>query len=324
MEIAIVNDETLYLKNILQLQNKNINCGITTCIYTVNPSYGSGIITSYYFDGLLITIINARFKHDFLFTSNHNLSSLELSVLIEGEKIIRSLDSKNDLILEKNESCLLYSNNEENKAFFYRDKPINEIKISMYDSFIQKHQMQDLLSNNKAFGLKKTENFTQQLTSNMEKVVTEILLNSQKGLLKRLFLESKTLELLHLQLAVRTEKASSSNENILKKIYKVEAILQTNLHEQISIQQLARKVLLNQNVLKNEFKKLFDETIFNYSKKLRMEKAKSLLTHTQKPIYEVADMVGYKNPTHFTAAFKKFEKVTPKEFRKNYSSLLKN
>ncbi|WP_440120493.1 helix-turn-helix domain-containing protein [Tenacibaculum sp. Ill] len=319
MEIAITNDETLQLKKILQLQNKSINCGITTCIYTVNSNYGCGIITSYYFDGLLITIISAKFKKDFLFTSNHNLSSLELSVLIEGEKIIRFSNFKNDFILEKNESCLLYNNNEDNKAFFYRDKPINEIKISMYDSFIQKHQMQALLSNDKALGLKKTENFTQQLTSNMEKIVNEVLLNSQKGLLKRLFLESKTLELLHLQLDVRSKKASNSNENILKKIYKVEAILQTNLHEQISIQQLARKVLLNQNVLKNEFKKLFDETIFNYAKKLRMEKAKNLLTHTQRPIYEVADMVGYKNPTHFTAAFKKFEKVTPKEFRKNYS-----
>lgn len=319
MEIAIANDDTLQLKKILQLQNKSINCGITTYTYTVNAAYGNGIITSYYFDGLLITIINAKFKKDFLFTSDHNLSSLELSVLIEGEKIIRFSDFKNDLILEKNESCLLYNNNEDSKAFFYRDKPINEIKISMYDSFIQKHQMQALLSNDKALGLKKTETFTQQLTSNMEKIVTEILLNSQKGLLKRLFLESKTLELLHLQLAIRTKKASNSNENILKKIYKVEAILQTNLHEQISIQQLARKVLLNQNVLKNEFKKLFDETIFNYAKKLRMEKAKNLLTHTQRPIYEVADIVGYKNPTHFTAAFKKFEKVTPKEFRKNYS-----
>lgn len=322
MEIATTNSETPQLKKILQLQTESLDCGIKTSIFTINPAYGRGFVTSYYFDGLLINVINARFKEDFLFISNDNLSILELSVLIEGEKIIRASNFKNDLILEKNESCLLYNSNIDNKTFFYRDKPINEIKIRMYDYFIQKHQMQALLSNDKALGLKKKENFTQQLTSNMEKIVTEILLNSQKGLLKRLFLESKTLELLHLQLAVCTEKTSSSNENILKKIYKVEAILQTNLHEQISIQQLARKVLLNQNVLKNEFKKLFDETIFNYAKKLRMEKAKNLLIHTQKPIYEVADMVGYKNPTHFTAAFKKFEKVTPKEFRKSYSHKL--
>ena len=318
MEIVIANNKTSQFKKILQLQTKSIDCGIKTTVYTIDPVYGKGVITSYYFDGLLINIINAKFKEDFLFTSKQNLNALELSILIEGEKIIRASNFKNDLVLEKNESYLLYDNSESMKIIFYKDKPLKEIKIRMYDHFIQKHQMQTLLSNDKTFSLKKiNKNFTQQLTSKMEDIVTEVLSNSQKGLLKRIFLESKTLELLHLQLNFQAKKVNNS-DNILKKIYKVEAILQTNLHEQISIQQLARKVLLNQNILKNEFKKLFGETIFNYTKKLRMDNAKNLLIHTQKPIYEIADMVGYKNPTHFTAAFKKIEKTTPKEFRKNY------
>ncbi|MGG6229835.1 helix-turn-helix domain-containing protein [Tenacibaculum sp. SDUM215027] len=292
-----------------------MDCGIKTSVYTINSLYGKGVITSYYFDGLLINLINAKFKEGFLFISSNNFNALELSVLIGGEKIIRFSSLKNDLIIEKNESYLLHDNGDDDKVVFYRNKHINEVKIKMHDSFIEKHQMQTLFSSDEALDL----NATQQLTSNMEKIVNEILTNSQKGLLKRLFLESKALELLHLKLNIHSKKGNNSNENILKKVYKVEAILQTNIHEQISIQQLARKVLLNQNVLKNEFKKLFGETIFNYTKQLRMNKAKSLLTHTQKPIYEIADIVGYKNPTHFTAAFKKFEKTTPKEFRKNYS-----
>ena len=318
MEIVIANNKTSQLKKILRLQTKSIDCGIKTTVYTIDPTYGQGFVTSYYFEGLLINIINAKFKEDFLFTSKQNLNALELSVLIEGEKIIRVSNFKSDLVLEKNESYLLYDNSESKKIIFYKDKPLKEVKIRMYDDFIQKHKMQPLLSNDKVLSLKKiNKNFTQQLTSKMEEVVTEILINSQKGLLKRIFLESKTLELLHLQLSFRTKKMYNS-DNILKKIYKVETILQTNLHEQIPIQQLARRVLLNQNILKNEFKKLFGETIFNYTKNLRMGKAKNLLIHTQKPIYEIADMVGYKNPTHFTAAFKKNEKKTPKEFRKNY------
>ena len=318
MEILIANNQTSQLKKILQLQSKSIDCGIKTSVYTINPVYGEGFIISYFFDGLLINIISAKFKEDFLFISKHNLSALELSVLMEGEKIIRSSNFKSDLILEKNESYLLYDDCESKKIIFYKDKPLKEVKIRMYDDFIKKHQMQVLLSNDKTLSLKKSNrNFAHQLTSKMEEVVSEILSNSQKGLLKRIFLESKTLELLHLQLNFQAKKTYNS-DNILKKIYRVETILQTNLHKQISIEQLARMVLLNQNVLKNEFKKLFDETIFNYTKKLRMSKAKNFLIHTQKPIYEIADMVGYKNPTHFTAAFKKFEKITPKQFRKNY------
>lgn len=318
MEIVIANNKTSQLKKILQLQTKSVDCGIKTSVYTFNPLYGQGFIISYFFDGLLINIINAKFKEDFLFISKHNLNALELSILTEGEKIIRASNFKSDLVLEKNESYLLYDDSEHKKIIFYKDRPLKEVKIRMYDDFIQKHQMQPLLSNDKTLSFKKTnKNFTQQLTSKMEAVVTEIFINSQKGLLKRIFLESKTLELLHLQLSFQSKKVYNS-DNILKKIYRVETILQTNLHKQISIEQLARMVLLNQNVLKNEFKKLFGETIFNYTKNLRMNKAKNLLIHTQKTIYEIADMVGYKNPTHFTAAFKKFEKTTPKEYRKNY------
>lgn len=313
MEIVTANNKKSQAKKILCLKTKSMDCGIKTSVYTINSLYGKGVITSYYFDGLLINLINAKFKEDFLFISNNNCNALELSVVIDGEKIIRFSSLKNDLIIEKDESYLLHDNGDD-KVIFYRNKHINEVKIKMHDSFIEKHQMQTLFSSDETLGL----NATQQLTVNMEKAVNDILTNSQKGLLKRLFLESKTLELLHLQLNVTSKRGNSSNENILKKIYKVETILQANIHEQISIQQLARKVLLNQNVLKNEFKNLFGETIFNYTKNLRMNKAKNLLTHTQKPIYEIADMVGYKNPTHFTAAFKKFEKTTPKEFRKNY------
>ncbi|WP_417799239.1 helix-turn-helix transcriptional regulator [Tenacibaculum sp.] len=313
MEIVIVNNKTPQFRQILQLQTEILDCGIKTSTYTINPTYGRGLVTSYYFDGLFINIINATFKEDFLFITNDSLSILESSVLIKGEKIIKASNFKKDFILERNECCLLCNSNIENKTFFYRDKPILEIKIKLYDFFIQKHQMQPLFSNNKSLELC----FTQQLNSSMEKIIIDVLSNSQKGFLKRIFLESKVLELLHLQLNTFSEKRYTPNENILKKVHKAEAILQSNINKQIPIQQLARKVLLNQNILKSEFKKMFGTTIFNYTKQVRMNKAKSLLIHTQKPIYEVADMVGYKNPTHFTAAFKKYEKTTPKEFRKN-------
>ncbi|WBX77066.1 helix-turn-helix domain-containing protein [Tenacibaculum ovolyticum] len=316
MEIVIVNNKKTPLQKILQLQNKSIDCGIKTSVYTINSSHGKGSITSYYFDGLLININNGRFKEDMTFTSKQNLNALELSILIEGEKIIRVSSFKSDLVLEKNESYFIYDDNQTKQIIFHKEKPIKEVKIRMYDDFIKKHKMQTLLSKDKILCLEKTnKNFTRQLTTKMEEIVTEILINSQKGLLKRIFLEAKTLELLHLELDFQTKKKYNS-DNILKKAYKVENIIQTNLHEQISIEQLARRVLLNQNILKNEFKKLFGDTIFNYTKKLRMNKAKKLLTHTQKPIYEIADMVGYKNPTHFTAAFKKTEKKTPKKYRK--------
>ncbi|WP_299106288.1 AraC family transcriptional regulator [uncultured Tenacibaculum sp.] len=316
MEIAIANNEAEQFKKILTLQSKRNDCGLKTSIYSINSSYGKGNVVSYYFDGLLINIINAQFKEDILFTGKHNFNTLELSILTQGQKIIRVSELKNDIVLEQNESYLVYANDVQGKLIFYKDNPVKEIKIRMYDEFINKHQLQPILFKEEIAGLKKlNKSFSMQLTSKMEEIATEVLGNTQQGLLKRLFLESKTLELLNQQLNFKHKES----DNLLKKVYKVEAIIQSNIHQQITVQQLSRRVLLNENVLKAEFKKIFGSSIFNYSLALRIKKAKLLLANTCKPIYEIADIVGYKNPTHFTAAFKKAEKMTPKAYRKTFN-----
>jgi AraC-like DNA-binding protein len=46
-----------------------------------------------------------------------------------------------------------------------------------------------------------------------------------------------------------------------------------------------------------------------------MELARQLLTRTDQLIYEVSEAVGYKNATHFSAAFKRHSGKTPKQFR---------
>ena len=104
--------------------------------------------------------------------------------------------------------------------------------------------------------------------------------------------------------------------NLVKKVYQVQAIIGADLTVQYSIHQLARQVGMNDFILKKEFKRVFGKTIFEYTIHERMKKAKKLLIHTKKPIYEISELVGYKNSTHFTAAFKKMNKLTPKKFRK--------
>ena len=83
----------------------------------------------------------------------------------------------------------------------------------------------------------------------------------------------------------------------------------------MSIKELSKKIGVNEFVLKKEFKRVFDKTIFEYATEIRMNKAKELLTQSKKPIYEISEIIGYKNPTHFTAAFKKIEGTTPKKYR---------
>ena len=56
-------------------------------------------------------------------------------------------------------------------------------------------------------------------------------------------------------------------------------------------------------------------TAFQYLLEQRMQKAKQLLLESNYNIAEISDIVGYKNPTHFTFAFKKFYNRLPSDFK---------
>ena len=53
----------------------------------------------------------------------------------------------------------------------------------------------------------------------------------------------------------------------------------------------------------------------DYLNKVRIEKAKEFLKRVDYKIYDIAEEVGYKNSKYFTRAFKKYEKMTPNEYK---------
>ncbi|MGH4119594.1 helix-turn-helix domain-containing protein [Clostridium sp.] len=68
------------------------------------------------------------------------------------------------------------------------------------------------------------------------------------------------------------------------------------------------------------FKTYTGETFVNYLKKLRVEKAiELLLDNPNHKIYEVANMVGYKDAKQFTKTFRKITGISPIEYKNKYS-----
>lgn len=51
--------------------------------------------------------------------------------------------------------------------------------------------------------------------------------------------------------------------------------------------------------------------------KLRMQYARSLLLHTDEPLYLIAEKTGYSTPFAFSKAFKRYSGKSPREFRKS-------
>ena len=92
------------------------------------------------------------------------------------------------------------------------------------------------------------------------------------------------------------------------------AYLEENLATDHSIAALSRRARLNEFKLKRGFRERFSTTVFGYLKQKRMERARELFTRNHKTVLEVANAVGYSNPSHFARAFREAHGVNPKEF----------
>lgn len=138
------------------------------------------------------------------------------------------------------------------------------------------------------------------------------------GMLKKFYLESKTMELFLLQFSYlensRKEVAVKLQDNDIEAIYHVRDLLENSM-EHVSIPQLALSVGINQTKLKYGFKSLFGKTIFEYLTSVRMRKACELLKSTDMPISYIAEIVGYKHAQHFTVAFQKTFGFSPSGLR---------
>lgn len=85
--------------------------------------------------------------------------------------------------------------------------------------------------------------------------------------------------------------------------------------EPIHISDLATIEHYNENYYRDWFKKQTGTTPKLYIQKLRIEKAKELLTTTHYSIQEIGLQVGYDHSSSFNRSFKQLESIGPKEYR---------
>lgn len=90
--------------------------------------------------------------------------------------------------------------------------------------------------------------------------------------------------------------------------------VQKHYAEDITLDVLAEKVYLTRNYLSQIFKQETGENFNNYMTRIRMDKAKELMLTGNYKIFEISQMVGYKNNAYFSQLFKKHTGLNPSEF----------
>lgn len=158
------------------------------------------------------------------------------------------------------------------------------------------------------------------VTSRMISSLFEILNCSYSGHHKSLFIKGKVMELLALQFEQYEKHPVPDITVVLKeldveKMHLARRMIAGNLERSWSLKELAHQVGTNEYNLKKHFKEVFGKPVFSYLHDLRMETSMQLLQQPGTKISEISQKTGYKNPTHFTAAFKKYYRVLPNKIR---------
>lgn len=166
-------------------------------------------------------------------------------------------------------------------------------------------------------------------TSAMQALINQILNCPYQGITKRLYLESKALELIALRLQQIKENNSINTikklpSDTIDRIHYARDILIKNIDRPPSLMELARMVGLNDCTLKKGFREVFGTTAFGYLYNYRLETARNLLEAGNAKVSDVVQMVGFRDRSYFASAFRKKFGVNPSIYLKENDTNLRN
>lgn len=113
---------------------------------------------------------------------------------------------------------------------------------------------------------------------------------------------------------ITTPEILSADEKLLERLVKC---INDNLdNPDLTSEYLASEVGLSRVHLYRKLKELTNQSATNYIRNIRLTKAAELLRQKKCSISEVAYLVGYRTPNHFSTAFKELYGVSPSEYVK--------
>lgn len=157
-------------------------------------------------------------------------------------------------------------------------------------------------------------------TPQMQTILYQIINCPYCGPMKKVFLESKALELLFFKLhQIAIHKGNGRGETIcspgdVERIRRAGELLIKSMESPPSLSDLGKAVGMSRTKLHTEFSKYFGITPFSYLREARLSRAKLLLDLGEVNVTEAALAVGFSSLSHFAKAFKNRFGVAPGKF----------
>ena len=86
--------------------------------------------------------------------------------------------------------------------------------------------------------------------------------------------------------------------------------------EGITVEDVLAEVPLSRRALEHRFRRRLGRTPKQEIRRLRLERAKSLLASTELPLARISDRLGFHQPAYLSAVFRKETGLTPAAYRK--------
>lgn len=315
-------------ENLIELENEiDHPFSRKVIVSKIKKAYGEGYLIKYDFgNGLAIFIRNFTLNQDVLLTEESTTPGACFIFNI-GTQLSFIYKDKKEYIIKKNHFFIELASNQ-----FYCETPItkNEHYINYFigvkdDLFLKlAYPINDIEAH-----MKKTFQASYSILTNLEidTVQAELFNNYQHknyfgDTLKSIYLESKTMDLLHYTIKktakfLKTSNALAYDSNRFTSLERAKEIILKEYYKNLSIKEISYRSAINECYLKKDFKKHYGITVYEMLQKRRLEVSKQLL-QSNLSIKEVALKVGYKHAGNFSKIFQKRFGISASKFKKQF------
>ncbi len=236
--------------------------------------------------------------------------SSDIGDLLKQLEIIKNYIN---IIDKKHISYKMIKNN--NLKFYHDEKIIKLLELlKKGEKYLAINLFDDIFSDDK---IKKYEwTFYREIYNSMKRIVFDEYTNNgieYENLNFKNIEEYKNILLNKIMESYDNMGKSNSIEEIY--IEKAKKYIAENYRNDLNMAMVSNYVSLNYSYFSFLFKKYVDTSFSDYVNKVRIERAKELLKKVDYKIYDIAEEVGYKNSKYFIKIFKKYEKISPNEYK---------
>lgn len=97
-------------------------------------------------------------------------------------------------------------------------------------------------------------------------------------------------------------------------VIKAQQYVIQHVSERITLEEMANYLNLNSSYFSRLFKRETNQNFIEYVNRVKLQKAKEMLQHSNKTVEEISDLLGYSNKSYFIKLFKRDVGTTPREY----------